>query len=305
MALTEEQSDIAISRVRHESYFEMKKEHYHTYYEFYYLLSGSRKFFLNNKIYHVNSGDLVVIPKGEIHRTSFVSEGVHERIALCFSDEAVSALKNEIGEAAFRECFRDYRISIPANRREYLEGLFDRLLAEAYLRDKEDDDGLSEALCRRYCEEIILFVIRCQRHAMSERAGGGEHTDISGRQGRMEQPDTEMESAALYMSRHYYENITLKKMADFCCMSESHFSKRFRQQTGFGFKEYLNEVRMRNACELLANTCKSVTEIASLCGFMDSNYFGDAFKKKKGMSPRQYRKINSLFGIVYPLNPNL
>lgn len=294
MGLTEEQPKIAISRIRHESYFEMKKEHYHTYYEFYYLLSGSRKFFLNNKIYHISSGDLVVIPKGEIHRTTFISEGIHERIALCFSDEAIRALKCEIGEASFRECFRNYRLSIPANRREYLEGLFERLLAEMYLQEEKGNDELSEALCRRYCEEIILFVIRCQRHAASERNGGGEIAGIPGRQGRMEQPDTEIESAAFYMSRHYYENITLKKMADFCCMSESHFSKRFKQGTGFGFKEYLNEVRMRNACELLAYTHKSITEIASLCGFMDSNYFGDAFKKKKGMSPRQYRKINFL-----------
>lgn len=292
MGLSEKQPHIAITRIRRESYFEMKKEHYHAYYEFYYLLSGSRKFFLNNKIYHVNSGDLMVIPKGEIHRTTFVSEGIHERIALCFSDEAVRPLLRDIGEAAFRECFRQYKISVPANRREYLEALFERLLAEIYLQENGESDELSAALCRRYCEEIILFVIRCQRHAASERAGSGTFEDILEKQERAEQTDIGIESAALYMSGHYYENITLKQMAAFCGMSEAYFSKRFKKGTGFGFKEYLNEVRIRNACGLLVHTGKSVTEIASLCGFMDSNYFGDAFKKKKGMSPRQYRKIN-------------
>ncbi len=293
MGLSGKQPHIAITRIRRESYFEMKREHYHSYYEFYYLLSGSRKFFLNNKIFHINSGDLVAIPKGEIHRTTFISEGIHERIALCFSDEAVRPLLQDIGEPAFKECFRQYRISVPANRREYLEALFERLLAEIYLQESGENDELSAALCRRYCEEIILFVIRCQRHAAPERAGAMLETVLE-KQERAEQPDIGIESAALYMSRHYYENITLKQMAEFCGMSESHFSKRFKKGTGFGFKEYLNEVRMRNACGLLVHTGKSVTEIASLCGFMDSNYFGDAFKKKKGMSPRQYRKINLL-----------
>lgn len=293
MGLTGGKSNIDITRLRREPYFEMKKEHYHSYYEFYYLLSGSRKFFVNNKIYHVNSGDLMVIPKGEIHKTTFISEGIHERIVLSFSEEAVKALKAEIGENIFQECFKNYKISIPVNKRAYLESLFERLLMEKYLRENNGSDELSDAICKRYCEEIILLVLRLQRHAMIEYVSNGSVIDVIEKGEHMERPDAGIESAVFYMSKHYDENITLKKMADFCCMSESYFSKRFKQGTGFGFKEYLNELRMRNACELLLHTQKSITEIASECGFMDSNYFGDAFRKKKNMSPRQYRKLNS------------
>ena len=102
--------------------------------------------------------------------------------------------------------------------------------------------------------------------------------------------DLEMEKAAQYMNEHFMEPLTLPMMAEKYCMSDSYFSRRFKQVTGFGFKEYLNMVRIRYACELLILTDMSVTEISEACGYMDSNYFGDAFCKRIKMSPRQYRK---------------
>ena len=77
MALqVEKQRQINLSRVRREAYFEMKTEHFHSFYEFYYLLNGKRKVFVNNRVYHVKEGNMVLIPKGEIHRPPFDSKMV-------------------------------------------------------------------------------------------------------------------------------------------------------------------------------------------------------------------------------------
>ena len=56
-----------------------------------------------------------------------------------------------------------------------------------------------------------------------------------------------------------------------------------------GFKEYLLNVRIKDACRRLLETNESITEIAFGCGFNDSNYFGDAFRRIKGISPNKYR----------------
>lgn len=281
-------SGIKITRVKHESFFEMKREHYHSYFEFYYLLSGKRKFFLNNKVYLVENGDLMLIPKGEIHRTTYFSKGIHERIALCVTEEVLKNLIAEIGSDVWKECFIQRKLTIPVNRRGYLEELLERLLVEFHLWECGSGDELSLALCKRYCDEILMFFIRCQRQCACQCSQPSKKDSIF----HDEMQNIEIENAALYMSEHFRENLTLKKMADLSCMSESYFSKRFKQVTGFGFKEYLNEIRLRNACDLLLTTNKSITEIASACGFMDSNYFGDAFRKKKHISPRQYRNTN-------------
>ena len=95
MALqVEKQRQINLSRVRREAYFEMKTEHFHSFYEFYYLLNGKRKVFVNNRVYHVKEGDMVLIPKGEIHRTTFDSKDGHERIALCFAPVSYTHLQS-------------------------------------------------------------------------------------------------------------------------------------------------------------------------------------------------------------------
>ena len=82
----------------------------------------------------------------------------------------------------------------------------------------------------------------------------------------------------------------LEDMSDKFHISRSYLSKKFKAVTGFGFKEYIVNVRIKNACRLLLETNKSITDIAFECGFNDSNYFGDSFRKIKGISPRKYRK---------------
>ena len=56
-------------------------------------------------------------------------------------------------------------------------------------------------------------------------------------------------------------------------------------------------IRIKNACRLLLETKLSITDIAFECGFNDSNYFGDAFRHMKGVSPNKYRKNKELVGL--------
>ena len=99
-----------------------------------------------------------------------------------------------------------------------------------------------------------------------------------------------MQEIATYIYENYDKKLTLVDMAERFNISRSYLSKKFKVITGFGFKEYVVNVRIKNACRLLLETNKSITDIAFECGFNDSNYFGDAFRHIKGMSPNKYRK---------------
>ena len=101
-----------------------------------------------------------------------------------------------------------------------------------------------------------------------------------------------MREVAAYLCEHAREQITLSEVAAHFAVSPSHLSRVFHQETGFGLREYLVHYRIRQACDLLLNSDLSVTQIADQCGFSDSNYFGDAFKKATGLSPREYRKLS-------------
>ena len=86
------------------------------------------------------------------------------------------------------------------------------------------------------------------------------------------------------------EDIDLAAISQIVNLSPSYFSKKFKASTGFGYREYLVLVRIQTASAMLLETNKSIAEIALACGFRDSNYLGDAFKREKGVSPSAYRK---------------
>ena len=103
-----------------------------------------------------------------------------------------------------------------------------------------------------------------------------------------------IQEVATYIFEHYTENILLEDVAEKFHMSKSFLSQRFKTATGFGFKEYIINLRIQNASRLLLETDKSITDIAFECGFNDSNYFGDSFRRIKGVSPRKYSQ-NEIF----------
>lgn len=85
--------------------------------------------------------------------------------------------------------------------------------------------------------------------------------------------------------------LTLPELAKKFGLSESGLSKKIKAFTNMTFKEYLTKTRIEAAKSLLISSEKSITEIAVLCGYNSSNFFGDVFKKNMGMSPSSYKKM--------------
>ena len=101
--------------------------------------------------------------------------------------------------------------------------------------------------------------------------------------------------AARFITENYSQNITLAMLADMAGYSESYFSRLFKTSTGFGYKDFIQTVRLKTAKELLSKGNDSVCGIAFKCGFSDSNYFSSVFKRSVGMSPLKYRKVHHDF----------
>ena len=88
----------------------------------------------------------------------------------------------------------------------------------------------------------------------------------------------------------YNEHITLNSLATYCAVTPSYLSLQFHKETNMTVTDYIQNVRLDKAILLLNSTSDSIQEIANLCGFSDSNYFTRIFKKKKGLTPKEYRK---------------
>jgi AraC-like DNA-binding protein len=84
--------------------------------------------------------------------------------------------------------------------------------------------------------------------------------------------------------------ITPEGLAQAACMSYSKFRKIFKEYTGFAPAQYIQEVRINIAKEMLTNTSKSIKEIAFELGYENKDYFFTVFKKVTSMTPISYRE---------------
>ncbi len=105
-------------------------------------------------------------------------------------------------------------------------------------------------------------------------------------------PENIIEKAVEYINKHYAENLTLSDIASFSALSSGYFSSIFKQYTGKKFVDYLAEIRIKNAEELLLNSNIKITAIANLVGYKDAQYFHRVFKLYTGTTPSKYREIN-------------
>ena len=270
--LSDMPTDFKIYKVKRDKNSGSQPTHAHPYYEIFYLLNGDCTFFVDHNIYKLNKGDLVIVPAGELHKSTYPQMGSSERYVVCFKKGNLKWLNELLGDDFVKQSLTSGVISIPEKRRDYVESLMNKMNFE-----NDGQDILSPAFIRTGLVELILFIIRCQRY---------EHNVIK----EIDVDNQLMQEIATYIYENYYKKLSLDDMSNRFHISRSYLSKKFKAVTGFGFKEYIVNVRIKNACRLLLETNKSITDIAFECGFNDSNYFGDAFRHVKGISPNKYRK---------------
>lgn len=95
--------------------------------------------------------------------------------------------------------------------------------------------------------------------------------------------------ASAYMEANYMQELSLQKVAEYVSLNPWYFSSQFKKYMGIPMGEYLNQVRIKAAVNLMEERDLKIGEIAELVGFKDSAYFGSVFKKFKKMSPKEYR----------------
>ena len=122
-------------------------------------------------------------------------------------------------------------------------------------------------------------------HIIFDRAFKDENLYLS----RMQKLD-KINNAVQYINDHFSEKITTVQLAELTHLSEGHFCNTFKEATGLTAKEYINEVRIKNAADLIKSTDMTIAEAAMYSGFPDANYFTKMFKKLIGTTPTSLRK---------------
>lgn len=265
-------SNIYITRKHRNAGFVMAEDHFHPYYELFYVNAGKCCFFLNDTLYSLSTGDFMLIAPADLHHTLYTQDEDCDRYAIYYNKAHILPELTE-NLPAFTDTFSSScHFSIQPAYIESVSVLLEHMLSEIRLQDASSQTMLSS-----YLHQLFCLILRYRIEDAKEL----QLTDTK---------DMAVLHAAKYIYQNFASPLTLQEVADVAGLSPTYFSKKFKQITGIGFKEYVNFVRMKNASLELISTSNSVTEVALNNGYTDGNYFKDVFKKIHGCSPREYRR---------------
>ncbi|WP_239614913.1 AraC family transcriptional regulator [Cohnella mopanensis] len=262
-----------IEYVRRSAPYSMSSNHFHPYYEIYYLLSGSRIYFVKDSTYRVSAGDLVFIDKNEVHKTLLDVEPAHERIVIHIDDRFVRDVLKQHDSlllAPFQQ--QSPIVSLPEESRRRLDQSIMHLLAE--LRDKPMGYDISLQ------QSVIQLLLVSSRHVAANRLPEPIYVSPLHRK---------ISEVVRYLNANYGEQIRVKELSERFFISPYYMSRAFKEITGFTLIDYLNLTRIKEAQRLLRESNLSITSVAAQVGFDNFSHFGKTFKKITRSSAREYR----------------
>lgn len=115
-----------------------------------------------------------------------------------------------------------------------------------------------------------------------------EHCILSS--GPPKKPDERFGKVLEYINNHYTEDISAKDISKKFGYDETYFCRRFKEATGITTMNYIRILRLELAQKLLKETNESISNISWKCGYADTHYFSNCFKRQFGMTPTQFRE---------------
>jgi len=261
--------------------------HSHNFIELSYVISGSAVHRVHNTSCTVKKGNVIMIDYKVPHSFSFdpINDDPFITYDLLFTPDFfyISALNNHdfyslTSSYLFSSIFAEFSIEsappnlIKTNPKEF-GFLFEKIYEEYSNRKKG-----SQSIIRAYLLELIIKIFR----------------EIDKQQPNFTESHQELvQKAIAYMQNNYKSPINLDEVVSGIFLSKNYFRQIFKKTTGTSISTYMQELRITEACRLLETTNSSSSEIAYKCGFNDTKFFYQTFKKVIGMTPAEYRRNKS------------
>ena len=231
--------------------------HWHEHLEIHYIIEGTTVERCENDVFRVNAGEFIIINSNELH------EGIDGNCRyLCIIVPQHFAKNNN---TIFNRIIKDSKI----------EEIAKSIIEEYKNHEKADDIAITGY--------VALILSKLYRDYVFKELKEENYKAYSQRM-------LLLNEVIKFIHENFSDDIELSGIAERFNINIYHFCHIFKDFTGKTFKEYLNKVRVDKAEQLLLNTDASISEIAFLSGFNDSNYFSRKFKQIKGKTPREIRK---------------
>ena len=155
-----------------------------------------------------------------------------------------------------------------------------RELLNTFMRESRNGMPGSALMQESIALQVAITLLRESRHNLSDSPfRSADYSD-----------DASIKKAVAYLTENYQNNLSLSEIAKEVHYSSYHFLRLFKRHTGVTPFEYLLNLRIEKAKDLLKKTNCSISQICDICAFGSLIYFSRIFKEKTGVSPTEYKK---------------
>lgn len=247
--------------------------HYHKYIELLYMYTGTLSINIDGEYCNVSSGEMVIINSHESHSISSMTR-TREYICLQFEPEILYVEDPYMSELSgfLQQMFENKRT---------------RVIDKASI-DASPIPTLIEAIKTEWAERKPGCDILMRSHFIGIFGWIYRHWSKSTQsEDELETPGSFVERIRYYVKINY-ATATEADAAKECNYSLGYFSRKFNKAFGMSFREYLTQVRVKQAVKLLISNNMSISACSEYVGFSSSSYFIKKFKEIYGMSPKKY-----------------
>lgn len=242
--------------------------HYHDFHKILVFLGGHASYSIEGQSYALEPGDMVLVPRGAIHRPEVQPGLRYERYVLYISPGFLTRASSPATDLAlcFHRAAREYSYVLRPDRAEKLTRLPQALCAAL-----ADPGYGQDLLCQSLLVELLVDVNRdLEDHRLRYVTSAA--------------CDEKIVAILKYLNLHLSEPLSIDDLSRQFYISKYYMMRRFKAETGHTIHSYLTEKRLLLAREKIA-AGMHLGEVSEACGFGDYSTFSRAYKKRFGVSP--------------------
>lgn len=235
--------------------------HWHDAVEVLYVYGGSFTQQLDDRIFTIQRGDIVIVWANQIHSTFSNLTGDGDIFCFLFR---FNHLDLSLIDISFRDKFWD----------EFISNCIEQIKWE---HENGTQDSGACYMVESYLYQMLAYIAKNKEKLPLTQTKTGINREMIGR-------------AFSYIDDNYMQNISLQEIAAHTHLSIPQFCRVFKKATGYTFLKYLNLYRVNKSLQFL-NENESIRNTAGLCGFDNQNTYIRLFKQFKGLTPHQYKRL--------------
>ena len=249
--------------------------HWHNASEFTLILKDNCVYKIKDEVYHLNSGDILLIWPRELHE--ILSSPKEGSVFIQFSADII---ENNLDLVSASKFMTACHVISAKKEPETAQILRDIIYEIGDIYSKKP--SFSETKCKILIYKLLLVIGDYVMREQHEQNGPATFSTTS---------RNYIRSACNYIAEHSMEDISQAEVAAKIGLSPYYFSKLFKEYLQTSFPQYLTRIRLQNAITLLTEDSLSITECAYMAGFQSTTTFNKVFLESVGCSPREYRKL--------------